>query len=118
MAHDRCAQAGAPPRCPLRVASCLCHLSRLFRVRVPLRSRDVFAVALGVMIIMMRQVLQHKLVFIETTDVIETTMALENFKCADGCSVPSFAMPPSACLCRPAARADQDTGPANYHCSA
>ena len=26
------------------------------------------------------QVLQHKLVFIETTDVLETTLALENFK--------------------------------------
>jgi hypothetical protein len=30
-------------------------------------------------------VLQHKLVFIETTDVIETTMALENFKRACDC---------------------------------
>lgn len=31
------------------------------------------------------QVLQHKLVFIETTDVMETTMALENFKRACDC---------------------------------
>ena len=31
------------------------------------------------------QVLHHKLVFIETTDVIETTMALENFKRACDC---------------------------------
>ena len=29
--------------------------------------------------------LHHKLVFIETTDVIETTMALENFKRACDC---------------------------------
>ena len=31
------------------------------------------------------QVLHHKLVFIETTDVVETTMALENFKRACDC---------------------------------
>ena len=31
------------------------------------------------------QVLEHKLVFIETTDVLETTMALENFKRACDC---------------------------------
>merc|ERR1719223_2470041 len=33
----------------------------------------------------LKQVLHHKLVFIETTDVIETTMALENFKRACDC---------------------------------
>lgn len=37
--------------------------------------------AMGVL----KQVLHHKLVFIETTDVIETTMALENFKRACDC---------------------------------
>ena len=34
---------------------------------------------------LLKQVLQHKLVFIETTDVIETTLALENFKRACDC---------------------------------
>ena len=34
---------------------------------------------------MLKAVLQHKLVFIETTDVVETTMALENFKKACDC---------------------------------
>ena len=33
----------------------------------------------------LKQLLQHKLVFIETTDVVETTMALENFKKACDC---------------------------------
>merc|ERR1719426_198465 len=33
----------------------------------------------------LKQVLQHKLVFIETTDVLETTLALENFKRACDC---------------------------------
>jgi DNA excision repair protein ERCC-2 len=33
----------------------------------------------------LKAVLQHKLVFIETTDVVETTMALENFKKACDC---------------------------------
>merc|ERR1719333_1860242 len=33
----------------------------------------------------LKQVLHHKLVFIETTDVLETTMALENFKRACDC---------------------------------
>ena len=28
----------------------------------------------------LKQILAHKLVFIETTDVLETTLALENFK--------------------------------------
>ena len=33
----------------------------------------------------LKAVLQHKLVFIETTDVVETTLALENFKRACDC---------------------------------
>ena len=33
----------------------------------------------------LKKVLQHKLVFIETTDVLETTLALENFKRACDC---------------------------------
>jgi len=37
--------------------------------------------ALGIL----KRVLEHKLVFIETTDVLETTMALENFKRACDC---------------------------------
>lgn len=34
---------------------------------------------------LLKRVLEHKLVFIETTDVLETTMALENFKRACDC---------------------------------
>ena len=33
----------------------------------------------------LKDVLKHKLIFIETQDVLETTMALENFKCACDC---------------------------------
>ena len=29
----------------------------------------------------MQELMAHKLVFIETTDVVETTMALDNFRC-------------------------------------
>lgn len=34
---------------------------------------------------MMQDIMQHKLVFIETQDVVETTLALDNFRRACDC---------------------------------
>ena len=34
---------------------------------------------------LMQELMQHKLVFIETTDVVETTLALDNFRRACDC---------------------------------
>ena len=52
---------------------------------ISVRVKHILCYQLQHLILELLQVLHHKLVFIETTDVIETTMALENFKRACDC---------------------------------